>query len=244
MTVMRDVTASKERRHKVGEGAIVKIQDWQDDPVLFEYCKNPAIVRHIRCFTGKDAKSIHTMVIHKPPQPRPETGRHPYHQDLHYFPLRPADRIVCSWTAMERVHRKNGCLSVYPGSHINAPGGRLLPHSYPDIKVNSMYHAIKDFQVGAYPRVHLEMDKGDTVFFHPLLVHGSGANRTLGYRKAISCHFAGDQCRYIDVHGTVQENIAREVERIAAKRIAKLKLPLGPMTFNDIWAFKSRSVVD
>jgi phytanoyl-CoA hydroxylase len=23
-------------------------------------------------------------------------------------------------------------------------------------------------------RVHLHMEKGDTVFFHPLLVHGSG----------------------------------------------------------------------
>lgn len=27
-------------------------------------------------------------------------------------------------------------------------------------------------------KVYLEMDKGDTVFFHPLLVHGSGVNKT------------------------------------------------------------------
>lgn len=29
-----------------------------------------------------------------------------------------------------------------------------------------------------YDKVFLEMDKGDTVFFHPLLVHGSGINKT------------------------------------------------------------------
>lgn len=27
-------------------------------------------------------------------------------------------------------------------------------------------------------KVFLEMDKGDTVFFHPLLAHGSGINKT------------------------------------------------------------------
>lgn len=32
-------------------------------------------------------------------------------------------------------------------------------------------------------RVHLEMEAGDTVFFHPLLIHGSGTNRTNGFRK-------------------------------------------------------------
>ena len=45
-----------------------------------------------------------------------------------------------------------------------------------------MYHGIKDYDPNA-PRVHLEMGPGDTVFFHPLLIHGSGMNRTEGFRK-------------------------------------------------------------
>lgn len=45
-----------------------------------------------------------------------------------------------------------------------------------------MYHGIMDFDASA-PRVHLEMEKGDTVFFHPLLLHGSGTNKTSGFRK-------------------------------------------------------------
>lgn len=60
-----------------------------------------------------------------------KTSRHPMHQDLHYFPFRPADRIVCSWTAMEKVHRENGCLVVLPGSH----HGTLQEHDYPEWEV-------------------------------------------------------------------------------------------------------------
>lgn len=45
-----------------------------------------------------------------------------------------------------------------------------------------MYHGIRDFDPSA-PRVHVEMGPGDTVFFHPLLIHGSGMNRTNGFRK-------------------------------------------------------------
>lgn len=33
------------------------------------------------------------------------TSRHPMHQDLHYFPFRPADAICCSWTALVPVNR-------------------------------------------------------------------------------------------------------------------------------------------
>ena len=53
------------------------------------------------------------------------------HQDLHYFPFRPADRIVCAWTAMEKVHRENGCLVAVPGTH----KGELQEHGYPDWEV-------------------------------------------------------------------------------------------------------------
>jgi phytanoyl-CoA hydroxylase len=45
-----------------------------------------------------------------------------------------------------------------------------------------MYHGIQTFDPNA-ERVHLEMWAGDTVFFHPLLIHGSGTNRTEGFRK-------------------------------------------------------------
>lgn len=65
-----------------------------------------------------------------------KTSRHPMHQDLHYFPFRPAESIVCSWTAMEKVHRQNGCLVVVPGSH----KGQLMRHDYPKWEVCTNLH--------------------------------------------------------------------------------------------------------
>lgn len=45
--------------------------------------------------------------------------------------------------------------------------------------VNKAYHGIQDYDTST-PRIHVEMEPGDTVFFHPILIHGSGANRTEG----------------------------------------------------------------
>lgn len=47
-----------------------------------------------------------------------------------------------------------------------------------------MYHGVHDYDKSV-PRLHLVMEKGDTVFFHPLLIHGSGMNRTEGFRKVL-----------------------------------------------------------
>lgn len=40
-------------------------------------------------------------------------------------------------------------------------------------KVNKAYFGIEGYKENM-PRLDLEMKKGDIVFFHPLLVHGSG----------------------------------------------------------------------
>lgn len=36
--------------------------------------------------------------------------------------------------------------------------------------------------------------------------------------QAISCHYASADCYYIDVKGTTQENIEKEVKQIAAQK--------------------------
>ena len=50
-----------------------------------------------------------------------------------------------------------------------------------------MYHGVQEYSPDQ-PRAHLVMEPGDTVFFHPLLIHGSGANRTEGFRKVTGCY--------------------------------------------------------
>ncbi|NWI99030.1 PAHX protein, partial [Crypturellus undulatus] len=195
------------------EKAVNKVQDFQEDEELFRYCTLPQVLKYVQCFTGPNIMAMHTMLINKLPDSDMQTFRHPMHQDLHYFPFRPAERIVCAWTAMERAHRDNGCLVVLPGTHTEP----LKPHGYPKGQRNKLFHGILDLDENS-PSVHVVMEKGDTVFFHPLLIHGSGVNKTSGFRKSISCHFASSECHYIDVKNTVQENIEKEVVEQARAR--------------------------
>ncbi|XP_012516421.1 PREDICTED: phytanoyl-CoA dioxygenase, peroxisomal [Propithecus coquereli] len=232
---MRDVTISKSEYDSKNEKMVYKMQDFQEDKELFRYCTLPEILKYVECFTGPNILAMHTMMINKPPDFGKKTTRHPFHQDLHYFPFRPSDRIVCAWTAMEHIDRNNGCLSVLPGTH----KGPLQPHDYPQWEggVNIMFHGIQNFK-DYDARVHVEMEKGDTIFFHPLLIHGSGQNKTQGFRKAISCHFSSADGYYIDVKGTTQENIEKELQGIASRAYGLD----DSVTMKDLWKFRARLV--
>ncbi|XP_059893910.1 phytanoyl-CoA dioxygenase, peroxisomal isoform X1 [Gadus macrocephalus] len=234
LLVMRDVAIASSE-FVPDQKAVTKIQDYQEDPELFRYCTLPEVLQYVECFVGEDIMAMHTMLINKPPDAGKKTSRHPLHQDLHYFPFRPVDKIVCAWTAMEHITRQNGCLVVLPGTHT----GTLKEHDYPEWEggVNKMYHGVRDFDP-ELPRVHLEMEKGDTVFFHPLLIHGSGMNQTTGFRKAISCHYASAHCFYIDVKDTTQENIEEEVRQIAERKYGVT----DAIRFQDTWALRGRLV--
>nr|XP_039263699.1 phytanoyl-CoA dioxygenase, peroxisomal-like [Styela clava] len=217
LALMRDVSIAKDKSIQ-GEKAINKIQHFQNDPVLFSYLHSPRILQYVEAITGPDITAIHSMLINKPPDSGKKTSRHPLHQDLHYFLLRPEDRIACAWTAMQKIDRSNGCLVVLPGTHKQP----LKEHKYPDWEggVNKMYYGVDDYDENA-PRHHLVMEEGDTVFFHPLLVHGSGTNVSDGFRKAISGHFASSQCHFILPEGTSQKNFVAEGVGIVKRQTGK-----------------------
>jgi len=188
--IMKDVALVKGVKEKSSQHTsdiITKVQDFQDDPEFFSFCTHSKLKPYVRSFCGSNFRSIHTMLINKPPDLGSGTSRHPLHQDLYYFPLQPPERIVAAWVAMETINRENGCLSVLPGSHL----GTLRPHGYPKWEggVNYLYHGITS-DIDLDQRVFLHMEQGDCVFFHPLLIHGSGRNSSGRFRKAISCHFA------------------------------------------------------
>nr|CAI5869531.1 unnamed protein product [Callosobruchus analis] len=159
------------------------------------------------------------MLINKPPDSDPDFSLHPLHQDLQYFPFRPANRIAASWTAMEKVDENNGCLYVVPGSHLD---GILYKH---ETSKHTLYDGVQGKE--HLKKVHVPMEKGDTLFFHPLLLHGSGPNSTKGFRKAISCHYADTNCHFIDVRGTNQADLMTRIEEIAVKFAAPLNYVVG-----------------
>ena len=139
LAIQRDVTLLDQ---PFNEQTVYKVQDlFLDDQFLFAYCRYEPILDYVQNFTGPDIMAIHNMLINKPPDPGKKTTRHPLHQDLYYFPIRPAERIVSVWTAMERTDRENGCLVIWPGSHKK---GKLLDHGYPEwVKIEASKTCLK-----------------------------------------------------------------------------------------------------
>lgn len=187
MKIMRDVMVVKGAAAPDEPlAAVNKLINFEDDPHLYGYALEPALLAAVRCLIGAHLFSISTNVFNKPPG---VDGRHPLHQDLRYFRIRPADKIVGVWTALGSTNRCNGCLAVMPGSH----KGELLEHDCPDwTYVNAGFLGVGGLD--RQERVHVEMAAGDTLLFHPLLIHGSGRNRSDACRRAISCHYAAADC--------------------------------------------------
>jgi phytanoyl-CoA hydroxylase len=129
---------------------------------------------------------------------------------------------------MQSITVTNGCLFVSPGTHL----GPLLKHEYPnDGIVNKAYHGIQN--MGVEGMLNVEMEAGDTLYFHPLLIHGSGPNFSPDFRKAISCHYASSQVEEFDVKGSLQEELALEIEGMMLRK-AGIKVK-----YMDIWRLKS-----
>jgi len=234
MVMMRDIAIAKQKG--LGESQITKLQDFQDDEVFFSYCKHPNILRWVKAIIGENVKSMHYMLINKPPDVGLGSSRHPPHQDQWYFPWSSADQTVCAWTAMQVINKENGCLFVQPGTH----KGPLLLHEYPnDGVVNKAYHGIQNMSSEKHgdQMLHLEMEPGDCVFFHPHLIHGSGRNNSKGYRKAISCHYAASDCKWEDVSGTIQEFIRDELADMM-----RLRGSTKPFSFIEYWRLRARLV--
>ncbi|CAH1967174.1 unnamed protein product [Acanthoscelides obtectus] len=153
-----------------GQLVVNKFQDFLFDDVLWEYASLPSVIEVVESIIGPNITAMNSMLINKPPDSDPDFSIHPLHQDLLYFPFRPANSIVASWTAMEKIDRNNGCLYVVPGSHLD---GILYEH---ETSKHTLYDGVQG--KGHLEKEHVVMEKGDTIFFHPLILHGSGPNNT------------------------------------------------------------------
>lgn len=187
MKLMKDVMVAKGAvQPESNLHGINKLLNFENDDTLMSYVRHPDLVDAVKALIGADLCSIVTNVFNKPPN---VDGRHPLHQDLRYFRIRPPEKIVAVWTAITPTNRDNGCLAVIPHSHKVG----LMSHSTPDWEfVNYKFYGIEADLTQS--RVHIEMDPGDTILFHPLLVHGSGQNRTSDFRRSISAHYANSNC--------------------------------------------------
>lgn len=91
--------------------------------------------------------------------------RKPWHQDFAYWAdMQP--KQVTVWGAIDPATRKNGCIEVIPGSHLE---GLVQHHKGED-------YMIEEAQIDESRIVYALMDPGDVLFFNVLLLHASAPN--------------------------------------------------------------------
>jgi phytanoyl-CoA hydroxylase len=128
---------------------------------------------------GQGREVLQDMALIKPPR---VGGAKPWHQDAAYFRVRDPSLIVGVWIALDSARRANGCMQVIPGSHLAGPAAHV-----PAEDVNLC--EIRADRVRLADRVHVEMEPGDTLIFHPLLHHYTAANDSDLRRRAVQFHF-------------------------------------------------------
>jgi phytanoyl-CoA hydroxylase len=107
------------------------------------------------------------------------------HQDNYYVEAAPADSFVSIWVALVNAASENGGLIIYPESHKE---GRLdvRPLNL-GIDPNQDKNANNEETIvpGNYTPCDLSLSKGDALFIHAHLVHGSHANKSNNYRYSL-----------------------------------------------------------
>ena len=67
MALVRDISLAKQGIKIKGEAGVTKIQDWQDDEVLFTFCNHPTLIPYLKDFMGENIKyetKSHSIIIY------------------------------------------------------------------------------------------------------------------------------------------------------------------------------------
>lgn len=142
---------------------------------FLDLAMNPDIVDLVAQVIGPDVVLWGCHVFCKPAQEGYET---PWHQDGHYWPIRPLANCTV-WVALEPSTRENGCLRVIPGSHV---GKQLHPHLHEDRTDLTLNQRMADGAFDENDAVDIELEPGQMSLHDIYMIHGAQANRS-GIRR-------------------------------------------------------------
>jgi len=109
----------------------------------------------------------------------------PWHQDGHYWPIRPL--ATCTvWVALEPSTRDNGCLRVIPGSHADR---QLHAHLYEDRTDLVLNQRMADGTYDASLAVDLELEPGQMSMHDVYMIHGAEPNRSGQRRTGVALRY-------------------------------------------------------
>lgn len=166
-----------------GEGGVVRLSLWNQpgEGIYGMFARCRSIVDSAEKILGGEVYHYHSKMIMKEPR---VGGAWTWHQDYGYwyqngvlFPL-----LTSASIAVDAATKENGCLQVIKGSHHLGRIDHILSGEQAGADNDRVAEVLKRLEL-----VHVEMDPGDTLFFHCNLLHRSDQNRSDKPRWAMIC---------------------------------------------------------
>lgn len=201
-------------------GLNTKLTLWYNsgDDIYGAFSKSERVVDGLEMIFGDKAALYHTKFMQKEPK---VGGAWEWHQDYGYWYdngfLLP--EMLSVMVAVTRANKKNGCLQVLKGSH----------------KIGRINHGSTGEQVGAdmnrvnaaadsMDLVYVELEPGDTLFFHGNLLHKSDPNTSDSARfSLISAYNLARNKSFINEpeasHTPIQKVSNDQILKIGAKGV-------------------------
>jgi ectoine hydroxylase-related dioxygenase (phytanoyl-CoA dioxygenase family) len=149
---------------------------------FLELAKNPQILDAVEQLIGPDVILWGCHVFCKPAGDGHET---PWHQDGHYWPIRPL--ATCTvWVALEPSTRDNGCLRVIPRSHLARTSH---PHLHEDRQDVALQQRLAETAFDAASAVDLQLQPGQMSMHDVYMIHGAQANRSSKRRAGVALRY-------------------------------------------------------
>ncbi len=178
----------------------------QYSEVFRDLAQHPKLIRVVQGLIGTDLLLFRSTLMFKPAF---HGSSHGLHQDSAYWPMEPP-RLVTVSIALNDATPENGCFKVIPRSHLW--GIQSWGHI-----ARQQDAELTDRKEVAEQQMDVPLSAGSVLFFHSLMVHGSGPNTTPKPRNTALYAYFSPQVRYVPKDGKPREKAFPVVAGLGGK---------------------------
>ena len=160
----------------------------------------------------------------------------PWHHDLPYWPIR-GNHIISFWVGFDKVTKNTGAVKYIKGSHkwnkFFAPASFGKDTKFDDIYKEMELEPMPDINSNLedYELLSWDVNPGDIIVHHPLVIHGSSGNFSSDTRRrGLALRYIGDDVTWDDRPGTfiTNENVKSILPLLNFKNGQSLNSDLFP----------------